>query len=292
MASHLLDPLVIAQLGNLKLRARRILDGIYSGQHVNLNRGQSKDFSEHRPYYPGDDIRSLDWKAFGRTDRLVIKTYEEQTNIGAVTVIDDSASMNFSWDGRMSKLDYAKTMAAALGYLVIGQHDAIGLVSSRSFVPLGSQRAHLDRYFDSLDSAKAEGVWNLEAIGKAVGAQVKKKVFVLVFSDLMTDSEKLIASLRTLQSRKYEVLVFHVLDPAEWDLPFKGTVEFEDSETGEKIKTEPETIRQAYRTLVDEKIKNFSQVFQGSGIDYVFTSTNTSFDKGLGAYLSYRAARL
>lgn len=292
MTSALLDPLIIAQLGNLKLRARRILDGIYSGQHINLARGQSKDFSEHRPYNPGDDLRSLDWKVFGRTDRLVVKQYEEQTNIGAVAIIDDSASMNFSWDGRPSKLEYAKTLAAALGYLVIGQQDAIAMVSSRVNVPLGSQRGHIERYFEALDGLTGLGTWDLDTIAQSVGVLVKKKTFVLVFSDLMASAEKVITTLRSLQSRKYEVLVFHLLDPAERDLPFNGPILFEDSETGEKLKTEPDSIRAAYREMVEEKIANFSHVFGSSGIDYVHITTNTSFDKGLGAYLSYRAARL
>lgn len=283
-----LDPVVIAQLGNLRLRARRILDGLYSGHHINRNRGHSQTFSEHRPYNPGDDLKSLDWKIFGRTDRLVVKQYEEQTNVGATVFIDDSASMNFSWENRITKLDYAKTMAAAMGYLVNAQHDAIGLLSRGVTLLPGSHRGHLERYFDSLDSVSAQGVWNIRSLTNNFGSHIKKRGFVIVLSDLMAQPDEVISALCALHARKHEVLIFQILDPAERDLPFNGPLLFEDMETGELLRTEADAIRDGYQKLVANKLAAFSQVFRSSGLDYHFLTTDTSFDKGLGAYLSWR----
>ncbi len=287
-----LDPIVIAQLGNLQLRARRILDGLYSGHHVNVTRGQSQDFSQHRPYNPGDDPKTLDWKAFGRTDRLVVKQYEEQTNVAAVAVLDDSASMNFSYGGRPTKLDYAKTMAAAIGYLVASQHDAIGLLTRERRVPPSASRGHLDIYFEALDAVNGQGVWDISSLTGALGVPLKKRGFLVIFSDLLEDPDKVIHTLRALHAQKHEVLIFQILDPAEKDLPFEGPVLFEDLESKGRLKTDPEALRRAYQKLVEEKINAFTQVFRSSGMDYLCLTTDTPFDKGLGAFLSWRGARI
>lgn len=290
--SSLLDPILIAQLGNLQLRARRILDGLYSGRHFNLTKGHAQDFSEHRPYNPGDDLRALDWKVFGRTDRLVIRQYEEQTNVGAVVVLDDSASMGFSSEGRPSKLEYAKTMAAALGYLVVSQHDAIGVWSSKGQLPPRSQRAHLDQCFDLLDGLNPQGVWNFQNLSESLGPSLKKKSFVLIFSDLMANANEVLAQIQTLSSRRHEVLVFQVLDPAERDLDFHGPVLFKDLESGEEIRTEPDVLRPAYQAWVNQHLAGLEQSLRGFGVDYHLLTTNTPFDKGMGAFLSWRSARI
>lgn len=287
-----LDPLIIAQLGNLHLRARRILDGLYSGQHINRNRGNTKEFSQHRPYIPGDDPKGLDWKIFGRTDRLVVKQYEEETNVVGTVVIDDSASMRFSWGGRPSKLDYAKTLAAAFGYLLVSQHDAVGLLSSQHALPPSGQRGHLEHYFESLEAIQPKGIWNIRFLTEKVNIPLKKKGFVMVLSDLMSDPETVISTLRALHSLKHEVMVFQILDPAERDLNFDGPILFEDAETGELLKTEPEIIRRSYQQVVRDWLASFSQSFRSSGMDYQLLTTDTPFDKGLGSYLSWRGMYL
>lgn len=286
-----LDPVTVAQLGNLQLRARRVLDGLFSGRHINRNRGHSQDFSEHRPYNPGDDIRNLDWKIFGRTDRLVVKQYEEQTNFGAMMFLDDSASMGFSWAGRPSKLEYAKTMAAAMAYLIVNQNDAVGLASRQRQIYPGSQRGHLDRLFDDLQSIQPAGVWDASAL-KSLAAGVRKRSFIVVFSDLMSEAEAMLATLRALNSRRHEILVFQILDPAERDLPFDGPILFEDMETKETLKTDAAALRSAYQRVVREKLEAFSHAFRSSGIDYVLLTTDLSFEKGMGAFLSWRGSRI
>jgi uncharacterized protein (DUF58 family) len=173
---NFLDPLTVAQLGNLELKARRILDGLYSGRHLNKTHGHAQDFSEHKPYNPGDEPKTLDWKVFARTDRLVVRHYEEQTNIGVTIVIDDSASMNFSWGGRASKLDYAKTMAAALVYLIEAQRDAVGLISSAISLPYQSYSGAMESLFSNLDGIHADGVWALDKLQQRLLAMCRKKV--------------------------------------------------------------------------------------------------------------------
>lgn len=292
MANSPLDPVLLAQLGNLELRARRILDGFYAGRHVNRNRGHAQDFSEHRAYYPGDDLRSMDWKVFGRTDRLVIKQYEEQTNVQAMLVMDSSSSMGFSHSGRISKLEYAKTMAAAIGYVVVSQSDAVGLLSSGARLAAASQLGHLGRLFSTLEQLTPNGAWNVDGLAKDLEMSTRRKGFVAIFSDLMADPDRILSALRLLHARKNEVLVFQVLDPAEIDLPFTGPVLFQDMENGAELKTEPESIRAAYKAWVDRHLASQAQSFRSLGVDYLLLTTDTPFDRGLGAYLSWRGARI
>ena len=282
--------MVVARLGNLELRARRILDGLYSGHHLNIVRGHSQDFSEHRPYNPGDEPKTLDWKIFGRTDRLVVRQYEEQTNNGAVVILDDSASMNFT-SGGLSKLDYAKTLAAALGYLATRQGDAVGLVSRHAMMPALSARGHLERFFDALEKNRAEGVWTMTDLSGRLGRPLKKRSFAIVLSDLMEDVDTVLSSLRSLAARKHEVIVVQLADPAERDFPYEGPVIFTDMETGEKLETNADAIRSAYKTAFEARRQQFSHAFAGAGIDHLFLTTDTPFDKGLGAFLTWRAAR-
>lgn len=287
----LLDPVVVARLGNLELRARRILDGLYSGHHLNIVRGHSQDFSEHRPYNPGDEPKTLDWKIFGRTDRLVVKQYEEQTNIGAVVVLDDSASMRFSSGGRLTKLEYAKTLAAAVGYLVTRQGDAVGLVSRDVLLPPLSARGHLERFFEALEKDAAAGVWRMSDLSGRLGQPLKKRGFAIILSDLMEDMETVLSSLRALAARKHEVIVVQIADPSERELPYDGPVVFTDMETGERLETNADAIRADYQAAFDARRAQFSQAFHGAGIDHLFLTTDTPFDKGLGAFLTWRAAR-
>jgi uncharacterized protein (DUF58 family) len=289
-ANALLDPVVVAQLGNLELRARRILEGLYSGRHLNIVRGHSQDFSEHRPYNPGDEPKSLDWKIFGRTDRLVVRQYEEQTNIAATVLLDDSASMNFSAGGRLSKLEYARTMAAALGYLVTRQGDAVGLVTRQGSLLPASARGHLERYFGQLTGTGGGGTWHLSDVASSAGA-LRKRGFVVVISDLWDDAEKILSAVRFLAARKNEVIVFQVIDPVERDLALNGPIRFTDMETGEEIVTDADAIRDDYRAVYEERRERLAHAFHGSGVDYLVLTTDTPFDKGLGAFLSWRMAR-
>ncbi len=288
--SALLDPVVVAQLGNLELRARHILEGLYSGRHVNIVRGHSQDFSEHRPYNPGDDPKGLDWKIFGRTDRLVIRQYEEQTNFATTILMDDSASMNFSEGRRLTKREYARTLAAAVGYLVSRQGDSIGLVTRKESLLPASARGHLERFFGLLEAAPGSGAWDLtETV--ATAAPLRRRGLVVVISDLWGDPEKILSAVRFLAARKNEVIVLQVVDPSERDLEMNGPIRFTDMETGEELVTDADAIRGDYRRAFEDRRERFSHAFHGCGVDYLTLTTDTPFDKGLGAFLSWRMAR-
>lgn len=289
-ANSLLDPVVVAQLGNLELRARRVLDGLYAGFHTNPYPGSSQIFSQHRPYTPGDDIRRLDWKVFGRTDRYLVRQFEEESNVAAQVFIDDSASMGFSWDKRPSKLEYAKVMAAVIGYVLVGQHDGVGLLSREQKVSAHNDRVHWERYCEMLEKITPKGIWDLKSLIQTSSGALSHRSFIVVFSDLFQESDEVIHQLRTLHSQRHEVIVFHLLDPAEVDLPFQGSIRFKDMETGADLVTEPEVIRRAYREEVQKKLAQLSQTARGGGLDYVFVTTDTPFAKGVGAYLSWRSA--
>lgn len=285
---NFLDPLTVAQLGNLELKARRILDGLYSGRHVNKTRGHAQDFSEHKPYNPGDEPKTLDWKVFARTDRLVVRHYEEQTNMGVTIVLDDSASMNFSWNGRTSKLEYAKMMSAALAYLVNSQRDAIGLLSTSTFLPYQSHPGVLEQFFNVLDTLKPAGAWALDRYQDRLLSSIKKKSFVLVFSDFMADESRVEAFFRALRSKKHEVIAFQVLDAAEIEFPFEGPLIVEDMESGQTIRTDADTLRADYVKKIQDRLQRFVQMTRGLGVDTLLLRTDTTFDKGLGAYLAWR----
>ncbi len=288
--TSLLDPVVVAQLGNLELRARRVLDGLYAGFHTNPHAGSSQIFSQHRPYTPGDDLRRLDWKVFARTDKFLVRQFEEESNVGAQVYVDDSASMGFSHGGRPSKLEYAKVMAATIGYILVAQHDGVGLVSRDQKIEAHNNRAHLEQYCEKLEKIQPQGVWDLSHLLNSSYESLARRSFVVVFTDLFQNGDEVLSQLRTLHSQRHEVIVFHLLDPAEIDLPFDGAIRFKDSETGEELTTEPNVIREAYKEEVHKKLENIAKSARGGGLEYVLLTTDTSFAKGVGAYLSFRSA--
>lgn len=286
----LLDPVVIAQLGKLQIRPRRRLEGSFAGRHQTRHRGTSKEFSEHRPYIVGDDLKSLDWKILGKTDRLVVKQYDEETSLTGILVIDDSASMGFSLEGRPSKLTYACAQAAALGYLLVTQGDATGLMVSKSFISPVAKPETYDYLIKILEDLPAHGQWNPADLFGRLETNLRRRSLVVVFSDLMAKIETLRSELGRLVHLGHDVVVVQVLDPAEKDLPYDGNIEFTDLETGQKIRTDPAAIREAYRAYVQEQINQAALSFRGAGMDFLSLTTDTPFEKGLGAYLSWREA--
>jgi uncharacterized protein (DUF58 family) len=287
-----LDPLVIAQLGSLELKARRILEGFFTGHYIRRIRGASQEFSEHRPYNIGDDLKKMDWKIFGRSDRLVVKSFHEETNIAGTVIMDTSASMAFCEQGRLSKLDYARILAAALGTLLVNQNDGIGLSAATENLPVGRGRAFLNTYFDRLDRLQPQGKDVLSEVIGRIAPSIKRKQILLIFSDLMQDPAALVSALMPWEAKKYEVMVFQILDPSELDLPYKGPIIFEDSETRELLRTDPEAIREQYKAQAQQRLHALSSLFRKAGIEYVMFTTDMSFDAGLGAYLSWRRALL
>lgn len=291
-----LDPRVLDRIEGLDLKARLIVEGYISGLHRSPFRGFSVEFAEHREYVPGDDIRFLDWKVFGRSDRLYIKRYEDETNLEATLVVDVSASMTYrSATNEHTKLDYARWAAAALAYLITQQQDAVGLVlfddRVRRTLPTGNNPLHLKNVIGALDTAApTPGT----AVGKAlkeVADALRRRGLVLLFSDLLDDLKTVVAGLETLRHRGHEVLLFHVLDRDESTFPFERLTRFLDLEGPADVVADPEAIRAAYLAEVDDFQRRLRRACLANRIDYVPLDTSEPLGTTLSAYLARRAAR-
>ncbi|HEY7555330.1 MAG TPA: DUF58 domain-containing protein [Candidatus Binatia bacterium] len=286
------DPKVLAGISNLNLRARCVVEGIISGIHKSRAKGFSVEFEAHREYSPGDEIRRIDWKALGKFDRYFIKEYEDETNLRAYLCLDASASMDYASDG-VTKFDYGCTLTASLAYLILRQQDAAGLVtfSNRveSFVPPRAKRDYLTQILHALENRGPAGETNVGKILEEVAGQIKRRGLVILVSDLLDEPERILKALRLFRFKGNDVIVFHLLDPAELDLPFEGNILFEDLEALDlRVVADPRAIRKTYRQVVDEFVAEMRKQCRDSGIDYQLISTATPLDKALASYLSWR----
>jgi uncharacterized protein (DUF58 family) len=286
------DPKVLAGISNLYLRARWVVEGMMSGVHRSRAKGFSVEFEEHREYSPGDEIRRIDWKALGKFDRYFIKEYEDETNLRAYLVLDTSASMDYASNG-ITKFDYGCTLAASLAYLILKQQDAAGLVtfSSRveAFIPPKAKRDYLIQIIHALENRGPAGETNVGKILEDIGGQIKRRGLVILVSDLLDEPEQILKGLRLFRFKGNDVIVFHLLDQAELDLPFDGNILFEDLEAANlKVVADPRSIRNTYREVVQEFINEMRKQCRDSSIDYQLISTSTPLDQALASYLSWR----
>ena len=291
-----LDPKILDQIAGLELKARQIVEGYISGLHRSPFHGFSVEFAEHREYVPGDDTRFLDWKVYGRTDRLYIKRYEEETNLEAWLVVDTSASMAYA-SGEPhspSKLDYATWSAASLAYMITQQQDAAGLVlfdeKVHDTIPAQSNEAHLRTIFARLEAIKAA---NPTSSGRAlaeVAETVRRRGIIVLFSDLLDDMREVVRGLKQLRSRGHEVVLFHVLAHDEVTFPFERLTRFEGMEETTRLLADPLALRTAYLKEVSSFRRNLRRVCLGNRIDLVELSTADSLGVVLAAYLARRAA--
>jgi uncharacterized protein (DUF58 family) len=292
-----LDPRVLDQVSGLELKARRIVEGYVSGLHRSPFHGFSVEFAEHREYVPGDDIRFLDWKVFGKTDRLYIKRYEEETNLEATLVVDVSESMDYaSRDGTgPRKVDYACWAAAALAYLVTRQQDAAGLVlfdeQVRQVVPAQSNEAHFHTLLSVLENARPSRKTGAGRALSAVAEAVRRRGLVVLLSDLMDDAHEVARGLKQVRQRGHEVLLFHVLAHDELTFPFERMTRFEGLEEFPHLTADPLALRQAYLEEVASFRKTLRRVCLANRIDLVEIDTADSLGVVLAAYLAKRAAR-
>jgi len=291
-----LDPEVLDRISGLELKARLIVEGYISGLHRSPFRGFSVEFAEHREYVPGDDMRFLDWKVFGKTDRLYIKRYEEETNLEAHLVVDASESMGYrSSDGRgPSKYEYASWAAAALAYLCIMQQDSAGLVvfdeQVRRVVRSSSNRGNLGNIVHELEATSpANGTGVARALGEA-GEAVRRRGLVILFSDLMDDGDEILRGLKQVRNRGHEVLLFHVLAHDETTFPFQVLTRFEGLEGLGRLTADPVALRSAYLSEVKSFRKRLRRVCLANRIDLVSLETSDSLAVVLSAYLAKRAA--
>jgi len=292
-----LDPRVLDRISGLDLKARAIVEGYISGLHRSPFHGFSVEFAEHREYVPGDDPRFLDWKVYGKTDRLYIKRYEEETNLEAHLIVDGSESMNYrgSDESLPSKFEYARMAAAALAYVVTGQQDGAGLVlfdeRVRLRLPARSGQGHLRNIVHELDKYGPQKSTGLGRALAEVAEVVRRRGLVILFSDLMDDMKEVSRGLRQLRHRGHEVLLFHILAEDEVTFPFQRMARFEGMEDETTLTADPASLRDAYLAEVKAFRKNLRRVCTANRIDLIEVASNTNLGVVLAAYLARRASR-
>lgn len=290
-----LKPEVVRQVARLDLKARFIIEGFLQGLHASPFHGFSVEFSEHRRYSQGDDPKDIDWLVYAKTDRYYIKKYEAETNITGYLVMDLSESMAYTYRQEMTKFDYSICLAAALAYLMIKQQDPVGLVTFdqkiRQSVPARSRRTQLGLLLALLSKLKPSGETDISGSLFQLASFLKSKSLVMIFSDLLTDPEGTIESLRLLAAGGHDIILFHVLDEAEVTFPFDGAVDLEDPETGDRMQVDGRGARQDYVDAMTEFRENYRHQAMMIGADYVPLDTSMRFDRALLEYLSQRQAR-
>lgn len=289
--ARFIDPQVLSRIGNLELIARTVVNGFISGLHRSPLLGLSIDFAEHRGYEPGDDVRRIDWRVYARTDRLYIKETESDTNANFSILLDTSKSMAFS-SRTMSKLDYARFAAASLAYLSNRQRDRVGLVTFdddlREIVPPSAK--HFETVLHTLDRLEPGAQSRLDRPLKRVAeiASLRRRGVMVLLSDLYEPPEQVLRALTELRLRGNDLLVFHILDPAEVNFDYNDAANFEDLETGERLAVLPEQFRAEYRKRVQNHIDSLQKLLGDGRIDYAFFDTSQPLDHLLFRYLSDR----
>jgi uncharacterized protein (DUF58 family) len=288
-----LDPQTLAKLSGLALRARHIVEGYVAGLHKSPYHGFSIEFAEHREYAPGDDLRYVDWKVFGRTDKVYLKQYEDETNLICYLVLDVSESMTYqSREAAMSKLQYAQCLAAALGWLVLKQQDAVGLSTFdnqvRAMVRPAGNPSHLEQILHVMDAARPGKKTTIGPIFHELAQRLTKRGVVIVLSDLFDDVESLAAGLKHFRHRRHDVVLLHVLDPAELDFPFRGPTEFKGLEEFPEVQADPAVIRRAYLRELNAYRQSLEQACRREHIDYFLLRTDQPLDLALTQVLATR----
>ncbi|MBT3342860.1 MAG: DUF58 domain-containing protein [Gemmatimonadetes bacterium] len=289
-----LSPDIASGLGRLDLVARRVVEGFITGLHRSPYHGFSAEFSEHRPYLPGDSLRDLDWKALAKSDRLYVKRYEEETNLRAHLIVDVSGSMAFGAEGRMTKFRYATCLAAALSLLMLRQRDAVGLALVQdkvtSFVRPRSVRSHLQTLLLELTRAEPAAETRMAPVFHDLAERLSRRGLVILLSDMLDDPEQILSGLRHFRHRGHEVVALQILDPRERDLDFRRSdTRFVDLEQPDSdITTQPWHIQEAYQEQMDALIHRYSTGCAEAGIDYALIDTSTPFDLALSRYLVRR----
>ena len=312
-----LQPSVISKLSNIELKARLVVEGFIAGMHKSPYHGFSVEFAEHRQYMPGDDIKYLDWKVLGRTDRYYIKQYEEETNLKSYLVVDASNSMSFKSGAsgldtissfrklfkrknstntikavsKISKLEYASYLAASLATLMFFQKDAAGLVvydEIQKIIPPKATSQNLKLILTHLADIKPSGKTNTAAALNSVAERIKRRGLVMVFSDLFDDQDAVINSLKHFRYKRNEVIVFQILDPMEMNFAIDSPTVFKDLETNKEMLSQPLSVVNSYKEAVQEFLDRYKLACRSNNIDYVLVSTETPFDKSLMEYLNKR----
>ena len=288
-----LDPAVLARLAAVPLLARRPMVGTVSGRHASPHRGSSVEFAEYRKYVPGDDLRRLDWRAFGRSDRHYVKEYEADTNLRLCLVLDTSGSMEFS-SGGVTKIEYARRICGALGYLASQQGDAVGITCVAGGIvrtlPPRRSPAHLRLVFDVLEEAQPAGPTRLPEVLHELAETIRQRALVVIVSDLFVDPAALGSSFSHLRFRRHDVAAFHLLDPQELAFQFQRPTRFLDMEGGGAIFADPVDITDRYHKALEAYLADLRRVVLESAVDYHRVVTDQPYEQVLARFLVGRAA--
>jgi uncharacterized protein (DUF58 family) len=291
-----LDPHTLASLEGLDLQARMVVEGYVAGMHPSPYHGFSVEFAEHREYVPGDDIRHVDWKVWSKTDKLYLKQYEEETNLLSYLLLDTSESMAYASGDNVTKLQYAQFIAASLSYLILQQQDSVGLVvyddAVRRYLKPAGQTSQLKEVLHLLNVTPAREKSDLGLVFNDLAERFKKRGVVIVLSDLFDDVSRIVTGLKHFRHRRHEVIVFHILDPAELDFPFRDTTLFKGLEGMPEILTDPHALKRAYQAELGSFLEELEKGCRMVDIDYVPLRTDQSLDVALSSYLASRSARV
>jgi len=288
-----IEPEVVAKLGRFNLVAKSVVEGFVVGLHRSPYHGFSVEFSDHREYVPGDNLRDLDWIAYGRTDRYFVKRYEEETNLKAHILLDTSASMGYRFEEEgLTKLEYSCFLAASLAYLMIRQQDSVGLITFdekiNNFIPAHATSSHLNHLLRTFEGIEPGKQTNVSDTFHKLAENIKRRGLIIVLSDLFDDQSEVMRGLSHFRQKKHEVIVFHVLDKAEKEFPFDRLSDFIDMESRERIQADPKYIREEYVREVQKFIDSYRRDCFQNDVDFVDTDTSVPYEMMLAAYLARR----
>lgn len=286
------DPTSLAKYGRLSMVARTVVEGFLTGVHKSPYKGFSVEFAEHRQYYPGDEIRHIDWRVFGKTDRYYIKEFEEETNLKAHLLVDASGSMGYAGQ-HLSKFQYAQYIAASLAYLMLHQLDAVGLMTHdtqvRTMLPPRASSKHLLYLLDALEKTTPGGETSMGPIWHELAGQIKRRGMVIILSDCFDRIELLLRALRHFRFKRHEVILFHILAPEEIEFPFKKWTQFRNLEVRDhKLLVDPQRLRKEYLQNFNAFCTQLKDKVGQMQIDYHQMRTDEPIDRALGIYLTKR----
>ncbi|MEO1527581.1 MAG: DUF58 domain-containing protein [Planctomycetota bacterium] len=291
-----IKPKDLSRVAKLQMLAREIVEGYCSGRHRSPHKGFSVEFKEHRQYVHGDELKNIDWKVYGKSDRLFIRQYEEETNLRCTLLVDQSGSMAYAgtraYEG-LSKTEYATRLSAAMAYLMLGQQDPVGLITFdndlRKQVPLRSRASHLQPILQALVENKSRRETDLGTVFRKIVPKIGRRSLVVILSDSMGDVDSIARALAQFRANKHEVVFFQILDPDEVEFPFSGRIQFHDLESVIAEQTvDASTIRQAYQQRLDDHNQELRDACRRSRVDLVQTTTDRSFADVLHEYVSAR----
>jgi len=287
-----LEPTALARVKNLSVVARGVVEGFISGLHSSPYKGFSVEFAEHREYSSGDDPRYLDYRMLARTDRLYVKQYEEETNMSVQILLDTSGSMGYSAESRLTKLEYGSYLTAVLSYLMTRQQDSVGLTTFDTAIRLDMPARGSPRHFNDmmrwLESVKPGGDTDIAETLHRLANRFKRRCLIVLISDLYDNPEEVIRALHHFRHRRHEVILFHVLDKAEMELPFNDVIAFRDLETNQRIQVDTAYVRDTYQQQINAFIETYRRACSEGQIDYVLADTSTPYDLMLTRYIGAR----